>query len=266
MNKQPIGIFDSGIGGLTVLKKLIQKFPNETFIYVGDNARAPWGNKDKSLLSIYNDQIMTFLLSQQCKYIVVGCNTSQSYFGDTFSKKYSIPSMGLIDSTGHQVNRISTTKEVAVLATEGTIRSRAYENAITRHDNVTIVHNIPCPKFVPLLESYEFTLVELQSTIQEYLRPLENTFTDTIIYGCSHYPIIHPLIKTIANKRIKHFVDPANCIIPELNTHLENLKLKNSDDQTGKVHFHITGKIEQFNSICQQLNIPITSIQNIKFD
>ncbi|MDA1353344.1 MAG: glutamate racemase [bacterium] len=266
MVNAPIGIFDSGIGGLTVLRQLIKQFPNETFIYVGDSARAPWGNKDKALLSIYNDQIMTFLKSKGCKFIVVACNTSQSYFGDRASQKFNIPSIGLIEPTGKRISQISTTKEVAIFATDGTIKTKSYETAILREDPVTIVHNVPCPKLVPLIESKQLILEDLKAAINEYLDKLKGTHCDTIVYGCSHYPIIHPLIKSYAPAHIKYFIDPATCIVAPMKAQINALNLSADPTKKGEIHFHVSGDIAQFKSACEQFEVPITSLNKVTLD
>lgn len=263
---KPIGIFDSGIGGLTVLRQLIKHFPNETFIYVGDSARAPWGNKDKALLSAYNDQIMTFLKAQNCKFIVVACNTSQSYFGDSLLQKYGIPTIGLIEPTGKRISQISTTKEVAIFATEGTIRTKSYETAILREDPVTIVHNIPCPKLVPIIESKTITIGDLREAVTEYLNHLKGTHVDTVVYGCSHYPIIHPFIKSLSPPHVKYFIDPATCIIAPMKGQLANYKLSAAPDSKGQTHFHVTGDLNQFKSACEQFDIPISSLNAVKLN
>jgi glutamate racemase len=264
-DNRPIGIFDSGIGGLTVLRQLVKHFPNESFIYIGDSGRAPWGSKSRALIGLYNDQIIQFLKEKNCKYIVMACNTSDAYFGQDIESKYQVPAMGLAQNTGKRVAQISVKKEVIIMATEGTIRSKSYRTAILRQNPIAIIHEIACPKLVPLIESIEFDLAELKAILDGYFATLVASQADTLIYACSHYPIIHAFIKKYAPPSVKFFVDPATCLSLPLKDHLNTLKLSASTNNLGECHYYVTGNVDTFSLICKQLDLPISSLNTISF-
>lgn len=195
MRNRPIGIFDSGLGGLTVLKALARLLPNENLIYFGDTAHVPYGSKSKKTITEYSLAIADFLTGRDIKLLVIACNTASSAAGDTLKKHLDIPVIGVIEPGAQAACLASINNKIAVIGTEATIRSGAYTKAVNKLNRQAQVFNRACPLFVPLVEEgwWEGDVTEL--TAFRYLEPLRELGADTLILGCTHYPVIKPLIQ-----------------------------------------------------------------------
>lgn len=195
MRNRPIGIFDSGLGGLTVLKALTRLLPNENLIYFGDTAHVPYGSKSKKTITEYSLAIANFLTSRDIKLLVIACNTASSAAGDTLKKHLGIPVIGVIEPGAQAACQASVNSKIAVIGTEATIRSSAYTKAVKKLNKQAHVFDKACPLFVPLVEEgwWEGDVTEL--TAFRYLEPLRELGVDTLILGCTHYPVIKPLIQ-----------------------------------------------------------------------
>ena len=199
MDNRPIGIFDSGVGGLTVLKEYLEILPNEKYIYFGDTARLPYGSKSKDTIVEYSKQIVDFLISKNVKLIVTACGTVSSLAYEELTKKYDIPIINIISPTAKKI----TDTNVGIIATKATINSKAWENEIHKyHPNVN-TYAKACPLFVPIVEE-GFANTEIASlVIKEYLSFFKDTNITSLILGCTHYPILNECIKNELGDNIK---------------------------------------------------------------
>jgi glutamate racemase len=240
-SEDPIGIFDSGLGGLTVLKELQQMLPNETFIYVADTARVPFGSKTKSEIFEINDQIFNFLLKQDVKLIVIACNTSSAVALEHDKKLYDIP---MIDMISHSLNgrKFRKNEVINILATQSTIKSKAYEKEINRkYPEVNIV-GTPCPKLVPLIEAGKEDAKGIETALKEYLSGNDGSYT---LLGCSHYPHLREEIVEIIGDEEK-IINPAKSVAKQTRESLASLDKLNQDGGRGESEFYITGDVEDY--------------------
>ena len=209
-NNKPICLFDSGIGGFTVLKKLIQEFPNEKYIYFADLARVPFGDKTKDEIKSIANEIIEWLLKFDPKLIVMACNTSSALL-NTKEKTYPVPIYGMIDSCAKNIAK-SNYKKITVWATKLVVESHEYKKQIQNYNPAIQVEEISCPKLVPMIEGLNFTLEQREEIISEYTN---NTSTDSegIILGCTHYPLIAEDIKKSSKKET---IDPTDYLVQDL--------------------------------------------------
>ena len=193
-----VGIFDSGFGGLTVVRQLVKLFPGVNLIYFGDAGRVPYGDKSKEQIVEFNEEIIAFLIEKGVRVILMGCNTSSSLAIERDKKIFAVPIFGLIDPVARKINEISHGKRVGVLATVATVNSGAYTKKIKKYHPEVAVFEIACPKLVPLVESGKFEGVEVETALSEYLKPLLEKGVDVLIYGCTHYPFLEGTLKKLS--------------------------------------------------------------------
>ena len=208
MDNRPIGIFDSGIGGLTVLRELSKQLPGEPVIYYADLARVPYGSKTPQEIIAINEEIFSYFIGRGVKMVIVACNTSSAIALEHSKNKFTLPIIGVIGPGANTAFALTKNKKIGVIATEATVRSGAYKNILTSLNPSVEVFEQACPKFVPLIERGDLNAPELQTAVAEYLQPLLAKGIDTLIYGCTHYPLIDPLVRSYAGADIK-YVDPA---------------------------------------------------------
>ncbi|MCM8831422.1 MAG: glutamate racemase [Candidatus Omnitrophica bacterium] len=190
MNNKPIGIFDSGVGGLTVFKQIRKLLPWEDLIYFGDTARVPYGNKSKETIIKFSIENILFLLQKQVKVVVIACNTSSSMALDYLKDIFNIPIIGVIDAGVKKAIKISSNKRIGVIGTRSTINSRSYEKKIKKFDKSIKIYSRACPLFVPLIEEGLLKGEIIDEVIKMYLEPFKKNNIDTLILGCTHYPLL----------------------------------------------------------------------------
>lgn len=221
MDNRPIGMFDSGVGGLTVVKEVTKYLPNEEIVYFGDTARVPYGSKTKETITKYSRQIIKFLTTKDVKAVIIACNTASSNSLETMKEEFNhIPIIGVVESGVLMALNSTKNKKVGIIGTEGTIRSRAYEKLIHNYDSTIKVYSKACPLFVPLVEEgwTDGEIVEL--TVKRYLKDILNENIDTLVLGCTHYPLIIKCISKIVSDNIK-LINPAVKTSLELKTLLD---------------------------------------------
>ena len=195
--RQPIGVFDSGIGGLTVVKALMDELPSESIVYFGDTARVPYGTKSKTTIVKFSLENVEFLLRFGVKCIVIACNTSSSWALPTLRKYFKVPIVGVIRPGALAAIRQSRSKRIGVIGTNATIKSGAYETAIQRLEPRAKVFSVSCPLFVPLVEEGWLNGTISRQVAEQYLKPLKRQRIDTLILGCTHYPLLAPTIQQV---------------------------------------------------------------------
>ncbi|MDO9577582.1 MAG: glutamate racemase [Candidatus Cloacimonadales bacterium] len=260
MIKQPIGIFDSGVGGLTVFKEVRRKFPFEDIVYFGDTARVPYGPKSPRTIIEYSIQNARFLLQCGAKIIVVACNTSAAVALPELQKILSVPVIEVIEPGALSAVKKTHTKRIGVIGTEGTIRSGAYAEAISKIDSEARVFSQACPLFVSLAEEGWEDHPVTKLVIEEYLTPLLKNKIDTLVLGCTHYPILKKALMDFVGKGIK-LVDSAEAVTEQLQKVLEKTDLETS----GTDKFYVSDNEEKFRLIASRiLNKEIETLINVK--
>jgi len=194
----PIGVFDSGIGGLTVVKELERQLPNERIIYFGDTARVPYGPKSPETVQRYSREIADWLVGEGVKVIVIACNTATAHALPMLREYVNVPVIGVVEPGARAAMRNTTSNVVGVIGTAGTIASGAYERAIHAIEPRAVVIARACPLFVPLVEEGWVDRDATRLIAREYLEPLAEAQVDTIVLGCTHYPLLAPLLAKIA--------------------------------------------------------------------
>lgn len=237
----PIGIFDSGVGGLTVLSQMMEQLPYENMIYIGDNAHCPYGDKSKEQLLTYTRQICDFFVSQQVKMIVLACNTTSANVLEELQQQYPhIPIVGVIHSTVHDFLSRHHQK-VLVMATCATIASHKYKTMILEYDSQVEVLELAAPKLVPFIESGAYKH-EDDTLLREYLRPYQEK-VDAVILGCTHYPILLKQMQKICPR--PDYISSSASICQEVSSYLQNHHMKNLSHQR-TVDIYTTGNVAEF--------------------
>ncbi len=201
MSQKPIGIFDSGLGGITVLRSLAERFPHESFVYLGDIARLPYGNKSPETIRLYGLQIMRWLKNQDVKAIIIACNSASSVFLGEESFE-GIPLFNVIEPGAQAVMKTGA-RSVAVLGTSATIRSKAYSRTLKELNPKIEVEEISCPLFVPLVEEGETEGIITKAVFDKYLLGLRSQNPEAVILGCTHYPMLKKALQAYLGSEVK---------------------------------------------------------------
>ena len=226
---RPIGVFDSGIGGITVLRELLKKFPNEQFIYLGDTARLPYGSKSSDTVRRYSEQNMNFLKSRNVKAIVAACNTASTQI---FENEYSgLPVYNVIDPGSKLASLTTENNKVAVIATRATVKSESYAHKIKQHNSNIEVFSSACPLFVPLAEEgwHDDPITNLIAF--RYLQDLKMKDVDTVVMGCTHYPLLKIAIQKVFGNHV-HLIDSGEAIAKELESDINSKRISAHNPQS----------------------------------
>jgi glutamate racemase len=203
MNRSPIGIFDSGIGGLTVARALFEQLPGESTVYFGDTARVPYGPKSPETVRRYSLEILRWLLEQRVKAVVIACNTSTAHALETLQRESPVPVIGVIEPGAVAAASAAGERPIGVIGTAGTIASNAYAKAIRRAHPEARVEQRACPLFVPLVEEGWFDHPAADLIAREYLAPLTAADVGTLVLGCTHYPLLKPLLQRVMGSGVR---------------------------------------------------------------
>lgn len=249
MDNRPIGIFDSGVGGLTVVKEVIKALPFEETVYFGDTARVPYGAKSKETVTKFSSQIIRFLISKNVKAVIIACNTVSSNCYEELKKEF--PKLPIIEVVGPGVEScLKTTQNnvVGIIGTEATVKSGAYEKGLKAQNKNIKVYSKACPLFVPLAEE-GWTNNEVSKRVAEiYLKDLVESGMDSIILGCTHYPLLKACIGETVGEKVK-IVNPAAATAKKMKAYLEANNMLN-EGNTEKHTFYVSDDNEKFNDIC----------------
>lgn len=236
-----IGIFDSGVGGLTVVKELRRQLPNASFIYLGDNARTPYGNRSQEIIQKYSTEDVDFLISKGAKIIVVACNTASALAGEYLKQKYDLPIFEVITPAALAAVTASS-GQIGVMGTRGTVSSNAYGQQIENLNSELKVYSQACPLLVPLVEENLFNRAETKMMLKSYLHPLKIKQIDTLILGCTHYPLLKKHIQIRIGKQVK-LIDPAEEVIKALGNYL---KESGHSENSSQAEFYATDPNDRF--------------------
>ncbi len=202
MNPAPLGVFDSGIGGLTVARAVFERLPHESVIYFGDTARVPYGPKSPETVRRYSGEILAYLVQRGVKALVVACNTISAQALDFLTERSPVPLVGVIEPGARAAVQGTQSGKIGVIGTAGTIASGAYERAIKRLRSEVSVCVQACPLFVPLVEEGWFDHPATELIAREYVAPLERAAVDVLVLGCTHYPLLKPLLARVLGPRV----------------------------------------------------------------
>lgn len=260
----PIGCLDSGFGGLTVVKEMMRQLPRENLIYVGDNARCPYGSRDLNEVKMFTFEIMDFLMSQQVKMIVIACNTATAACLPEARERYPVPVLGVITPGSRAAISVSKTGCIGVIGTEVTISSDAYTRELHRINPRLQVVSHACPPFVPIVEEDRIRDPETQTIVNKYLEPFKQSNMDTLILGCTHYPLLSPVIQKAVGSQVQ-LISSAEETAREASTILAERDLLNDRNVEADYTFYTTGSVERFHTIGERwLGFPI-HVEEIEF-
>jgi len=247
-----IGIFDSGIGGLTVVKKMLEILPDYQLLYFGDTARTPYGGRGEEIIKKYALEDAEFLIKKGAKIIVIACNTASAVAAEDLKKKLSVPVFEVVTPAVEKAIEITKNKRVGVIGTRATINSGVYEKLIQQHDNGLKVFSQAAPLLVPLIEEGWLKKPETKMMIKKYLHPLRLANIDTLILGCTHFPLLKEIIKIKIGKSRK-LVDPGEEVVLKLKEFLEkNKDLEKSLEKNKNHEFYVSDLTPRFQEIASQ--------------
>lgn len=247
--KGAIGIIDTGVGGLTVMKQIMNALPNESLIYFGDTARVPYGGKSRETIIRYSIENVIFMMQKNIKMLVIACNTISAYALEKLKQIFNIPIIGVISPGAKRAAQVTTKERITVIGTKATINSGEYTREIQSLLPTSTVFSIPCPLFVPLVEEQFFSHQATRLIIREYLQPLKQQKVDTLLLGCTHYPLIQHIIREEVDQEIT-IIDSATTCAEEVAATLNNLSLQSDNNRPQYMYyvsddplkFRMTGK------------------------
>lgn len=243
-----IGVFDSGVGGLTVLRELYRQLPNESILYFADTARLPYGTRSSSEILQFGFEILSWMVQQDVKMVVMACNTSDALAVDTLCREFHIPILRLILSGARAA--VQQGRRIGVIATPATAASNAYRRAILEVDATAQVWQVGCPEFVPLVEQNRVYDPYTAEVARQYLAPLLQQKIDTLVYGCTHYPHLSPILREILPPQVR-LVDPAEHVVAAAAQELDLIGLKNNWASL-PTRFCVSGSPQQFAKLSVQ--------------
>jgi len=240
-----LGFFDSGVGGLTVVRAVQDLLPSEDVIYLGDTARLPYGSKSPETIRQFADEDVKFLLSKGVKAIVVACNTATAHALPALQKRYDLPIMGVIVPGVEAALSNPDSERIGIIATRGTIGSHVYQHALATRRTGLMIHGIPTPLLVPLIEEDWISEDITKQVILKYLEPLIEKGIDTLMLACTHYPLLIPVLKDLLPEEVR-LVDSATTCAEHLKVLLSNLNLLKENQKEGELEIYLTDLSEQF--------------------
>lgn len=248
----PIGIFDSGVGGLTVLREVMRQLPNEDVIYLADTARVPYGGRPPEEIIKINNEIIPYLINNGAKLIIIACGTSSAIAYPVLKDKYKVHMISLIEPGARAAVAASREGRIGLIATVGTVNSGAYQNALQQMKKDVEVFAQACPLFVPLIEGGFIEAEETRRVVKEYLKPLLKEKIDTLILGCTHYPHLAKLLRERTGLNIV-FIDPAEEAVADAKKLLKKAGTLKDKTSPPKYEYLVTGSVVQFQDIGSRL-------------
>ncbi|WP_299089448.1 glutamate racemase [uncultured Metabacillus sp.] len=265
--KSPIGVIDSGVGGLTVAKEIMRQLPKEEIIYLGDTARCPYGPRPAEEVRRFTWEMTNYLLeNHHIKMLVIACNTATAIALQEIQENVDIPVIGVIFPGARTAVKVTKNHHIGVIGTVNTIKSAAYETALKTLNSRLTVESLACPKFVPLVESGEYEGEEADLIVEETLAPLKGSPIDTLILGCTHYPILQPQIERFMGQAVK-IICSGDETAREVSTILSFKKALNQSSGKKQHFFLTTGPRELFEKIATKwFEHEIECVKSIKLD
>ncbi len=257
----PIGVFDSGLGGLTVVQQIIDILPNERIVYFGDTARVPYGAKSADTIIHYSKQIVDVLLKKKAKMIVVACNTASALALDAIVSACPVPLVGVITPGARQALLSTKNKKIGIIATSSTIKSGAYARKIRELDPSAQVFCSPCPLFVPLVEEGWFDHGVTEEVAREYLAPIKKEGVDTLVLGCTHYPLLKKILHKVMGPKVA-LVDSAQEVAALVRDLLQEKKALRAPLGPAEHVFLVSDDTDHFQRLAKQfLRVGVKEVQ-----
>lgn len=262
--ERAIGVIDSGVGGLTVTKEIMRQLPYENIIYLGDTARCPYGPRTGKEVKAFTWELTRFLLKKNIKMLVIACNTATAVALDEIKESIPIPVIGVIVPGARTAIKVTKNNHIGMIGTIGTVKSKAYEKALKKINKEVQTISLACPKFVPLVESGEYDGPVARKIVAETLLPLKGTDIDTLILGCTHYPLLGKVIREEMGKKVKVISSGAETA-REVSTILHHQDELASSDNVVSHQFYTTGSSNIFANIASNwLERKIEMVETIK--
>jgi glutamate racemase len=263
VDARPVGIFDSGAGGLTVLHECLVTMPHEDFVYLGDGARCPYGPRPAAEIRRFALEIASYLEAIGVKLILAACNSATAAALSQLQSRLSVPVVGVLAPEARAAVQVTRTRRIGVLATEATVASGRYTRAILSLDAGAHVVEVPCPKLVPLIEAGPAVDGRLEQAVREYARPLAAEHVDTVILGCTHYPLARPVFERVFGRRLS-LVFSADETAREVAETLERKGIENDDARAGACRFLTTGPVSEFQALGERfLQLPLGAVEQV---
>lgn len=251
VNSAPLGFFDSGVGGLTVVRAAQELLPAEDILYLGDTARLPYGSKSPETIRHFADEDVRFLISKGVKAIVVACNTATAHALPQLREQYRVPILGVIEPGVDAALSCPNAERIGIIATRGTIGSHAYQHALALRKTGLIIHGQATPLLVPLIEENWIDHPATRQILKTYLYPLVEKGIDTLMLACTHYPLLIPILKDLLPAEIR-LVDSATTCAEHLKRELTRLDLLQPEAREGTLEIHLTDLSEEFEFLANQ--------------
>jgi glutamate racemase len=263
MDPRPIGVFDSGVGGLTVLHECLVTMPNEDFVYLGDHARLPYGPRPLDEVRAFSREIGVFLERRDVKLIVVACNTATSAALPQLQEELAVPVIGVLTPEAHAAVQATRNRRIGLLATQGTVDSGRYASLVHALDAGVAFHPVACPRLVPLIEGDDPYGEETEAAAREYAAPLREAGVDTVILGCTHYPLIRPIFQRVFGRDVT-LVFSAEETAREVAETLARRGNENERSRDGEYRFLTTGDPAAFREMGRRfLQLPIGEVEHV---
>src|SRR5262249_25323828 len=266
MDGRPVGVFDSGIGGLTVLHECLVTMPHEDFLYLGDGARLPYGPRPLPEIRRFAREIAGWLESQDVKLMLAACNAATSAALPQLQQELSVPVVGGITAEAHAAGQATRHRLIGLLATQATITAGRYADLVHALDAGASLTAVPCPRLVPLIESDDPFAEETVAAVREYAAPVKEAGCDTVILGCTHYPLIRPIFQRVFGRQVT-LVFSAEETAREAAETLARKGIENATDREGLCRFLTTGDPELFRAVgARFLQLPIDRVEHVTLD
>jgi glutamate racemase len=264
MDSRPIGVFDSGVGGLTVLHECLVTMPHEDFVYLGDHARLPYGPRTHDEVRRFAHEIGAYLEHQGVKILVVACNTATAAALPDLQEDLSVPVVSVIVPEAHAAVQATRNRRIGLLATELTVETGRYEALVRTLDAGAHVTSIACPKLVPLIEAGDTFSDDVAAAVREYAAPLKAAGCDTVILGCTHYPLLRPVFQRAFGRDVT-LVFSADETAREVAETLARKGFEHDAAREGTYRFLTTGEPELFRSLGERfLQLPISAVEHVE--
>jgi glutamate racemase len=263
VNERPIGVFDSGAGGLTVLHECLVTMPHEDFVYLGDAERCPYGPRPAAQIRRFALEIGSYLARLDVKLIVAACNSATAAALPLLQERLDIPVLGVLTPEARAAVQATRNRRIGLLATEATVASRRYSHALRDLDAGVRVVEVACPKLVPLIEAGHVVDQRLADAVREYAEPLKDAGVDTVILGCTHYPLIRPVLERVFGRGVT-LVFSAEETARDVVETLARRGVENARGREGKCRYLTTGSPEEFRALGERfLQLPLGGVERV---
>jgi glutamate racemase len=263
VDSRPVGVFDSGVGGLTVLHECLVTLPHEDFVYLGDHARLPYGPRPLEEVRRFAREIGAFLEAQDVKLVLIACNTATSAALPQLQEELTVPVVGVITPEAHAAVQATRNRRIGLLATQGTIEGGRYGELVHALDAGAELVSVACPRLVPLIESDDPFAAATTEAVREYAAPLKEAGVDTVILGCTHYPLIKPIFQRVFGRDVT-LVFSAEETAREVAETLARKGIENAQEREGSYRFLTTGEPALFRELGERfLQLPLGDIEQV---